>query len=96
MTCSLVTLRVSRPMWMREGRGVGDFSRLRRVEFERDRELRSRERRTLSLDFERRSDDPRRFPSRSELKRARDFGRSLLSFSFESTFLPALRLFERD
>lgn len=80
---------------MREGRGVGDFSRLRRVEFDRERELRSLER--LSLDFERRTEDPpRRLPSRSELNRPRDFGRSLPSFSFESSFLPALRLFERD
>lgn len=85
---------------MREGRGVGDFSRLRRVEFERERErLRSRdERLTLSLDFERRSEDPRRLaPSRSELKRrSRDFGRSFPSFSFESSFLAALRLLDRD
>lgn len=100
MTWSLVTLRVNLPMWMREGRnGVGDFSRLRRIEFERERErLRSRERRTRSLDFERRSDEPRRLlPSRSELKRrSRDFGRSFPSFSLESSFLAALRLFDLD
>lgn len=85
-------------MWMREGRGVGDLSRLRRTEFDLERETRSRLRRTLSFDFERRSEDPRRFPSRSELKRprSRDFGRSLPSFSFESSFRPGLRLFERD
>lgn len=95
MTCSLVTFRVNRPMWMRVGRGVGDFSRLRRIEFERLR-LRSLERFALSLDFERRSDDPLRLlPSRSELKRprSRDFGRSFPSFSFESGFLAGLRLF---
>lgn len=67
---------------MRDGRGVGDLSRLRRVEFDLERETRSRLRRTLSFDFERRSEDPRRFPSPS--------------FSFESTFRPGLRLLERD
>lgn len=81
---------------MRDGRGVGDFSRLRRIEFERLR-LRSLERLILSLDLERRSDDPRRlFPSRSALKRrSRDFGRSFPSLSFES-FLTKLRLFDLD
>ena len=84
---------------MRDGRGVGDRSRLRRIELDREREPRSRERRTLSLDLERRSDEPLRLaPSRSELKRprSRDFGRSLPSFSFESTLRAVLRLFERD
>lgn len=86
-------------MWMREERGVGERSRFRRAEPERDRErVRSRERRTLSFDFEWRSEDPRRLlASRSELKRrSRDFGRSLPSFSFDSSFRAALRLFERD
>lgn len=85
-------------MCMRVERGVGDFSRFRRVEFERDRErLRSLERLTLSFDFERRSEEPRRlFPSRSELKRPRDFGRSFPSFSFESSFRAALRLLDLD
>jgi len=81
---------------MRDGRGVGDFSRLLRIEFERLR-LRSLERLILSLDLERLSDDPRRlFPSRSVLKRrSRDFGRSFPSLSFES-FLTKLRLFDLD
>lgn len=85
---------------MRVGRGVGDFSRLRRVDTERDRDrLRSRERLARSFDFER-FEDPLRFaPSRSVLKRAlsRDLpSRSFPSFSFESSFLTALRLLDRD
>jgi len=82
---------------MREGRGDGDFSRFLRIEFERER-LRSLERLTLSLDLVRRSTDPLRlFPSRSELRRlSRDFGRSFPSFSLESSFRAALRLFDLD
>lgn len=77
---------------MRVGRGVGDFSRLRRIEVDRERV-----RLALSLDFER-PEDALRFASRSVLMRARsrDFGRSLPSFSLESSFLDALRLFDLD
>lgn len=79
-------------MWMRVGRGVGDFSRLRRLEAERERE-----RLTLSFDLDL-PDEPRRLAASTELirPRSRDFGLSLPSFSFESTFLAGLRLFERD
>jgi hypothetical protein len=89
-------------MWMRLGfTGVAERSRLRRVEVERERDRereRSLERRALSFDLERRSDEPLRLFSRSVLgrPRSRDFWRSFPSFSFESSFLAALRLFERD
>lgn len=80
-------------MWMRVGRGVGDFSRLRRFDMERERE-----RLTLSFDLDLPPDEPLRFASRSELKRprSRDFGLSLPSLSLESTFLAGLRLFDLD
>lgn len=97
--CSLVTLRVKRPMWMRVGRGVGDFSLLRRIELERERDrLWSLGRLALSRDFERADDPLRLTASRSVLKRtlSRDLGRSFPSFSFESTFRALLRLLDLD
>lgn len=59
---------------------------------------RERVRLTLSFDLDLPPDEPLRFASRSELKRprSRDFGRSLPSFSLESTFLAGLRLFDLD
>jgi hypothetical protein len=102
MTWSLVTFRVKRPMWMRLGfTGVAERSRFRRIDVERERDRerdRSLERRALSFDFEWRSDEPLRLPSRSVLgrPRSRDFWRSFPSFSLESSFLAGLRVLERD
>lgn len=84
---------------MRVGRGVGDFSLLRRIELERERDrLWSLGRLALSRDFERAEDPLRLGASRSVLKRAlsRDLGRSFPSFSFESTFRALLRLLDLD